>query len=32
MLDSGEGHDGFLIEHELLHDPVSSFLEEVHGA
>ena len=32
MLDSGEGHDGFLIEHELLHDPVSSFLEEVHDA
>ena len=31
MLDSDEGHDGFLIEHELLHDPVSSFLEEVHS-
>ena len=29
MLDSDEGHDGFLLEHELLHDPVSSFLEEV---
>ena len=32
MLDSDEGHDGFLLEHDLLHDPVSSFLEEVHGA
>ena len=31
MLDSGEGHDGFLLEHDLLFDPVSSFLEEVHG-
>ena len=31
MLDSDEGHDGFLLEHELLRDPISSFLEEVHG-
>ena len=29
MLDSDEGHDGFLIEHEMLSDPVCSFLEEV---
>ncbi len=32
MLDSDEGHDGFLLEHELMHDPVSRFLEEVHHA
>ena len=31
MIDSDEGHDGFLLEHELLRDPVSSFLEEVSG-
>lgn len=30
FIDSDEGHDGFLLEHELLHGPVSSFLEEVH--
>ncbi len=27
-LHSEEGHDGFLLEHELLHKPVSAFLEE----
>ena len=31
VLDSDEGHDGFLIEHELLEGPVSRFLDEVHG-
>ena len=31
VLDSDEGHDGFLLEHELLHDPVAGFLEEVSG-
>ncbi len=31
MLESDEGHDGFLIEHELLEEPVSDFLAEVHG-
>ena len=30
FVDSDEGHDGFLLEHELLHGPVSSFLEEIH--
>ena len=30
MLDSEQGHDGFLLEHDLLHKPVSSFLDEVH--
>jgi len=29
MLDSDEGHDGFLLEHEMMHDPISSFLDEV---
>ena len=32
MLDSDEGHDGFLLEHELLSDPVACFLEEVSDA
>ena len=31
MLESDEGHDGFLLEHELLHEPVVSFLDEVSG-
>ena len=31
MLDSDEGHDGFLLEHDLLRDPVVSFLDEVSG-
>jgi homoserine O-acetyltransferase len=31
MLESEEGHDGFLLEHELLRDPVVGFLEEVSG-
>ena len=31
MLESDEGHDGFLLEHELLRDPVANFLEEVSG-
>ena len=30
VLDSDEGHDGFLLEHEMLTDPVSRFLDEVH--
>ncbi len=30
-IDSEEGHDGFLLEHDLLHDPVAGFLKEVHG-
>ena len=32
MLESDEGHDGFLLEHDLLSDPVARFLEEVSGA
>ena len=32
MLDSDEGHDGFLLEHDLLSDPVACFLEEVSDA
>ena len=32
MLDSDEGHDGFLIEHEMLTDPIASFLTEVSNA
>ena len=32
MLESDEGHDGFLLEHDLLRDPVAGFLEEVSGA
>ena len=32
MLDSDEGHDGFLIEHEMLHEPVSRFLDEMSSA
>ena len=32
VLESDEGHDGFLLEHELLHQPVSSFLDEVADA
>ena len=31
LLHSDEGHDGFLLEHELLGDPVAGFLEEVSG-
>jgi len=31
MLESDEGHDGFLLEHDLLHGPVVDFLEEVSG-
>ena len=32
MIDSDEGHDGFLLEHDLLSEPVSSFLKEMsHG-
>ncbi len=30
MLQSDEGHDGFLLEHELLHEPISSFLDEMY--
>ena len=29
VLDSDEGHDGFLLEHELLGDPVAGFLDEI---
>ncbi len=29
MCHSDEGHDGFLLEHELLHKPVAAFLDEV---
>ena len=32
VLESDEGHDGFLLEHELLRDPVSRFLQEVSDA
>ena len=32
ILHSDEGHDGFLLEHELLRDPVVDFLDEVSGA
>ena len=32
VLESDEGHDGFLLEHDLLHKPVSSFLDEVSDA
>ncbi len=28
-LDSDEGHDGFLLEHEMLQEPISGFLNEV---
>ena len=31
MLESDEGHDGFLLEHDLLRDPVADFLDEVSG-
>ena len=31
-VDSDEGHDGFLLEHERLSGPVSRFLDEVHEA
>ena len=30
MIDSDNGHDGFLIEHEQLSEPVSDFLDEMH--
>ena len=29
MLDSDKGHDGFLLEHDSLREPVSAFLDEV---
>ncbi len=29
MLDSDKGHDGFLLEHDLLQEPVSDFLDEM---
>ena len=32
MIDSDEGHDGFLLEHGLLREPVSSFLKEMSDA
>ena len=32
MLDSDQGHDGFLLEHDLLYKPVSSFLDSVHDS